>query len=501
MSVTYAILQAELTSSLRKNVQTLQKRIGGTFFIFFIGLIFSFACIRLIKFVIDNPELFPEGSTGGYGTILLIFFALFTLRTAGITYRKIIKSRRMDLHLVQPITPRQIMLGMFYSILVPNFLLSAFILAVFYIGNIVTNTGIVLTNQFLILYFLFSVLSVLSGYIFSIAGALHPFTRKFTFLMILSPILMVLMLVANESHLYPNPAIAVCLICLFVLSLFFYFMDVLFIEALEAYKIHSSSHKGTVRILQFKWLNSLIGARASSICSKEVISSIRERDVLSSAFSTFSIAFILIFWWFKVGLPNESIGENIPLTLYYPGMLAMCLYIGALLQCTMLGSTILGVEGKRLWIMKSNPVESVLIMKGKAAALIMMALPGLILIWLPICILAQFPPKVTLFFGECLVILLFCNTGLGIWSGTAFANFDEGDRGNPDILVQFMLMGTSAFFSAIVLTIPGIFMLWNHDAGLIAGLIFIIIANVILVVGIRSAASAYRTIFIDSYGV
>ena len=64
-----------------------------------------------------------------------------------------------------------------------------------------------------------------------------------------------------------------------------------------------------------------------------------------------------------------------------------------------------------------------------------------------------------------------------------------------------MLMGTSAFFSAIVLTIPGIFMLWNHNAGLIAGLIFIIIANVILVVGIRSAASAYRTIFIDSYGV
>jgi hypothetical protein len=167
----------------------------------------------------------------------------------------------------------------------------------------------------------------------------------------------------------------------------------------------------------------------------------------------------------------------------------------------MLGSTILGVEGKRLWIMKSNPVESVLIMKGKAAALIMMALPGLILIWLPICILAQFPLKVTLFFGVCLVILLFCNTGLGIWSGAAFANFDEGDRGNPDILVQFMLMGTSALFSVIVLTIPGIFMLWDHNFGLIAGLIFLVIAFGLLMAGIRSAASAYRTIFVDSYGV
>ena len=64
-----------------------------------------------------------------------------------------------------------------------------------------------------------------------------------------------------------------------------------------------------------------------------------------------------------------------------------------------------------------------------------------------------------------------------------------------------MLMGTSALFSAIVLTIPGTFMLWNHDVGLITGLIFSVISFGILLAGIRSAASAYRSIFIDSYGV
>ena len=277
-------------------------------------------------------------------------------------------------------------------------------------------------------------------------------------------------------------------------------MDTIFLEALESYKVNSSSHKNTVRILQFRWLSSILGNRASSVCSKEVISSIRERDVLSSAFSTFSLAFILVFWWFKVGFPSEPIGD-LPPKLYYPGMLAISLYMGALLQCTMLGSTILGVEGKRLWIMKSNPVESILIMKGKAAALIMMALPGLIAIWLPICILAQFPAKVTIFFGECLLILLFCNTGLGIWAGSAFANFDESDRGNPDILVQFMLMGTSALFSSIILVLPGTVMLWDHNIGLIAGLIFVVVAFGIMFAGIRAAASAYRHIFVDSYGV
>ena len=64
-----------------------------------------------------------------------------------------------------------------------------------------------------------------------------------------------------------------------------------------------------------------------------------------------------------------------------------------------------------------------------------------------------------------------------------------------------MLMGTSALVSIFVLMIPGILMLVNHNIGLIAGLIFIIMTFGIMLVGIRSSASAYRTIFIDSYGV
>ena len=500
MSAAYSIFEAEFKSFLRRNTQALSKRLFGTIIIALLGLLFSFACIRLVKFVIDNPELFPEGSNEGYGTILLIFFALFTLRSAGITYRRIIKSKRMELHLVQPISPRQIMFGMFLSILIPNMLLASLLFLVFYTGNVVTNSNIDLSNEFLGLFFLFTILSALSGYMFSIVGALYPFSRKMTFLLTLSPILVVLMLVANGSHSYPNEALAITSICLLLLLIYFYNMDRIFIEALESYKIHSSSHKNPIRILQFKWLGSLLGTRVSSICSKEVISSIREKDVLSSAFSTFSIAFILVFWWFKMGIPSEPIGD-LPSSLYYPGMLAISMYMGALLQCTMLGSTILGVEGKRMWIMKSNPVESILIMKGKASALIMMALPGLIAIWLPICILAGFPLKVTLFFGECVLILLFCNTGLGIWAGSAFANFEESDRGNPDILVQFMLMGTSAFISSIILILPATVMLWNHDLGLFAGLIFSFVSFGILFAGIRAASSSYKSIFIDSYGV
>lgn len=499
MSISYAIFEAEFKSSIRRNVESLKKRFAATMLIVLLGMIFSFACIRLVKFVIDNPELFPEGSNEGYGTILVVFFALFTLRSAGATYRKIIKSKTMDMHLVQPIRARQIMNGMLLSIVIPSLFLSASLLLIFVIGNYVTNTNIFLPQDFLILLLIFSILSPMCGFMFSIIGSLHPFSRKVKFLVTLSPLLIILMFIANASHTAPNMAIGISSASLLVLIIFFYNMDKIFVEAIESHKTNSSSHKNPFRILQFKWLEPAFGVRVSSICSKEVTSSIRERDVLSSAFSTFSIAAILIFWWYKVGLPTEPVGD-LPPKLYYPGMLAISMYLGALLQCTMLGSTILGVEGKRLWIMKSNPIESVLIMKGKAVALLIMALPGLLAIWLPICILAQFPLKVTLFFGECLLILIFCNTGLGIWSGSAFANFDESDRGNPDILVQFMLMGNSALFSSILLILPATVMLWNHNIGLFAGLIFVVVSYGIFVAGIRASASAYRSIFIDSYG-
>ena len=120
-------------------------------------------------------------------------------------------------------------------------------------------------------------------------------------------------------------AIGISSASLLVLIIYFYNMDKIFVEALESHKTNSSSHKNPFRILQFKWLEPVFGVRVSSICSKEVMSSIRERDVLSSAFSTFSIAALLIFWWYKVGLPTEPVGD-LPPKLYYPGMLAISMY-------------------------------------------------------------------------------------------------------------------------------------------------------------------------------
>ena len=242
MSITYAIFEAEFRSSIRRNLESIKKRFVATVLIGLLGLIFSFACIRLVKFVIDNPDLFPEGSNEGYGTILVIFFALFTLRSAGHTYRRIIKSKIMDMHLVQPIHARLIMNGMLWSIVVPNFLLSVSLLVVFVAGNYVTNTNIIIPTDFLILFLLFAILSPICGFLFSIVGSLHPFSRKMKFLLTLSPLLIILMFIANISHTAPSLSIGITVSSMIVMMIFCYNMDKIFVEALESHKVNSSSH-------------------------------------------------------------------------------------------------------------------------------------------------------------------------------------------------------------------------------------------------------------------
>ena len=63
-----------------------------------------------------------------------------------------------------------------------------------------------------------------------------------------------------------------------------------------------------------------------------------------------------------------------------------------------------------------------------------------------------------------------------------------------------MLMGTSALFSSIMLILPATVMMWNHNIGLVAGGIFVFLSYAVMIAGIRASASAYRSIFIDSYG-
>jgi len=313
------------------------------------------------------------------------------------------------------------------------------------------------------------------------------------------------MYLANYAHAEPALVQQVSAGALLLLLGYLWFADNLYLDAVAAQRLVTGSTLKW-RVMELRWLRRLVGRRVAAVARKELTSAIRERDFVASTLSTISISAILLFWYFRTGIPAEAVGDLAP-HHYYPGLLALSLYMAALLQCTLVGTALVGLEGPRLWVLKTLPVEARTVMAGKGLALLLLALPGLVLVWLPLPLAAGFPWQVTLFFGEIAVALAFANAGLGLWAGTVFASFDEQDRGNPDVLTQFMLIGASAFMSALLAVFPATAMVMyglpdgtRYALGLAMGALFALAGYGIYRFSVRSASDAYRTIWIDSYG-
>ena len=466
-----------------------------------LALVMTFILLRIVAFVAASPEQFPDE---GYGTVLLLLFVLLLLRSAGMTQRHALRARQVDLHFAQPVRPRSVMLGQFGAVALSALTLVAAGVAIGMLVLAAASIPLTIPPELWPLLVLYALLAPLCGFLFSLLGGLQPFSRKLRYLATLAPLLALLMYLANYAHAEPALVQQVSAGALLLLLGYLWLADSLYLDAVAAQRLATGSTLKW-RVMELRWLRRLVGRRVAAVARKELTSAIRERDFVASTLSTISISAILLFWYFRTGVPAEAVGELAP-HHYYPGLLALSLYMAALLQCTLVGAALLGIEGRRLWVLKGLPVDSRTVMHGKGLGLLL-ALPGIVLVWLPLPLAAHFPWQVTLFFGEIAIALTLANAGLGLWAGAAFASFDEHDRGNPDVLTQFMLIGASAFMSALLALLPAAVMLMydlpdgtRYGLGLVAGALFALCGYGIYRLGVRSAADAYRTIWIDSYG-
>ena len=497
-----AICRAELRSGWRRFAHSVGRRPLATAVMGALALLMVLVGVRIIAFVAMRPEQFPDE---GYGTILLLLFVLLLLRSAGMTQRHALRAREVDLYLTQPVATRSVMLGQFGAVALGATALVALGVALSLLVRWGAGIPLVIPAVFWTLLALFALLAPLCGFLFSVLGNLQPMSRKLRYLATLAPLLMLLMYLASYAHTAPALVQQVSAAALLLLLGYLWLADGLYLDAVAAQRLAT----GTTlkwRVMELRWLRRLVGRRVAAVARKEITSAIRERDFLTATLSTLSISAILIFWYYQTGIPSEEVGDLAP-HHYYPGLLALALYMAALLQCTLVGAALLGIEGRRLWVLKGLPVDSRTVMQGKGLGLLLLALPGIVLVWLPLPLAAGFPWQVTLFFGEIAIALTLANAGLGLWAGAAFASFDEHDRGNPDVLTQFMLIGASAFMSALLVLLPAAVMLMyslpdgtRYGLGLVAGALFALCGYGIYRLGVRSAADVYRTIWIDSYG-
>jgi len=244
-------------------------------------------------------------------------------------------------------------------------------------------------------------------------------------------------------------------------------------------------------------LGPVLNRQEMLLTKKEMIILIRERDAIATMATSVFLAISLVVLYQAIG-PHSEI--NSPGAMFiYPFVLGFSLFLGATLQCGLIGLASIGLEGRRLWIMKSLPIPGISVLKGKATTILILALPFVVLIVFPISIVESFPLTLVAFFSIEAVVLVIAFTGIGIYSGAKFPNFDESLRNMPDLMSQFVIISLCGLVACILLGIPAGLMLVRHEVGLIASIVAVGWATVVLIFCLDRGERAFDEIGADRF--
>jgi len=513
------ILKADLLTSYRifidrtfkKNIHTIQlgkKKIhyryprGMTIFFLIVSLMAINLTITISEFLstqdLTEPHILIEG-----GTFAIFLFMIIFLRVMLYTYRKVLKANELHYIFSIPLNLRKIILSKFLAnfIYIMTQILTGFILfiIIMYLHGI--NTWIPPAYIFEGVLLIFLACSL--GFTIPIFMQVKPFYKKLGYLTAFG-----LIIAAISIPIRYTPSSIRGLEYLGLLSLVtgLSFILVLVSESILLDAWVSQISKPMKYILKRRDAAAFgeseageryIGEKEIIIAKKDIIFFIREKDVLSTIVA--SIALLLVmFGLFNMIGPHGNI-DNEYSKYIYPMIIGLALFLGAVLQCSLIGLASISMEGKPFWILKSLPINGSTVLKGKSLAILTLAFPTVILIPIPLTILDGFPIIIGIFFIIEAFVLVIAFTGVGIWSGSKLPNFDETMRNMPDLMSQFSITFVSGFISLFLLGIPSAVLTVNHIAGLIASLVACGWSFVIFLWCLNQGQKAYDEIGSDQY--
>jgi len=227
--------------------------------------------------------------------------------------------------------------------------------------------------------------------------------------------------------------------------------------------IQKATRTGSGRL--FRRLTAQMDPGARELFRKEMVINISRKEVGGTMFTIIGLAFVLAYLRGRMDDPTALAAPFRGFIL--PLLVCIGLYIASVLQYAMLGLSSLGKEGKNFWILKHLPVRSERVFQAKAGALLVFTPVIVFSIALPLPILAGMGLDWIAFFVLAALALAFAFTGVGIWSGTVYPNFDEGTRGTPDVMTMYLIMMACLFFGGLIVGMPGLVMHYDRVIGVL----------------------------------
>jgi hypothetical protein len=495
----YHILKADLTTSYRVLIDRIKKHKFTTIFFIFIAI----AGTRLVVYFGVYLENLEQGEDPLYierWVFSIIYFAFIFGKVGLYTYRKVLKEREMLTIFSQPINMHQITMGKFLA----NFVyISSLLIVGFFLiyGWIIFELGFVgISIDILAEGVLLGVLGLALGFTLPVFLQLQPWYRKAFYLFTNAMIIGIISIPVRFFYPRDLTFFSILIISTLVsLGLVFYSSRFL----IEAWTAQLSKPLSQLLSDDYDRLNvettseKIIPKNAWLIAKKEIILLIREKDAIVTMVAALflTIASVAIYYYYgPEGLTGSTMGRFL-----YPGILAVFLFLGALMISALIGLAMISVEGRAFYIIKSLPITNINVLKGKSIALLIIGFPVIMPMTVVLPIIARFPIWVT-FFYVCLgIVLIISFTGIGIWGATRFPNFDPTARNMPDLISQFFIMSVCIICTLFLAVIPAYFMTQYYLVGLVAILIAIGWAITIFILALDRCVVGYDEIGSDFY--
>ncbi len=471
----YEIYAKDSISTYRVMRKRVSKHPFMTLWFILLMLAFAWMVLSMYEFSMLQGEegIFTDIEPN---TVLLIIFFIFLAKSVADTTRRVAQNKSLVFFLSQPIKHRSVLFGKFFSEMVFNLLILETIMGVMTLVIVVFDINIAGDIWYICYAFIFCILGTSLGFSFSIFNTLRPFRRRFVVMASEIPFfLLVYSITTNYYDALIGWPFALVLLLLAVSSLLLLFVcQKIF---LDAWTFGISANEGAKKSVYDIFARAplvpkrFMDERLRALVRRELAEKVRSGAIWGTVITVIAITYGTMYAMdtlADVDLLQMSVGKYV-----YPLLVGMGIFAVSTLEPGISSLSSIGKEGKNLWILKTVPFKGSIVAKSKALSNI--AISPMIVFGTALfsAYYMSYHTKIELVNYNFLEIvffsalgaqtMIFLFVGLGTWFGVKYPNFDESNKGNPDIMTMYIFAMGCLFLGVLYLSAPFYLMIKNYN--------------------------------------
>ncbi|MFO8109562.1 MAG: hypothetical protein R6U17_03430 [Thermoplasmata archaeon] len=460
--------------------------------VWFFGLLVAGIWMTLIVIVLiaamDEPFIEPTKRD-----ILFSLFFILMAKASAEASEDTVKNKSLKYYFAAPVRSFELMMARILKVLWYNLALVAVVMSIVVLIIRVQNLALPAGSMFFIILYALIILAPLAGFNIAIFSHQEDLKTK-------------VMLVASYGQLMGllwfvlHPSIGPWIQLLFITILIIYSLAVSLVstsmvKGAWVAGTRSKDHK----VLRFHsrkdFLPSIIPYPIRKIAQGEILRRWRNRQIPATLGVTVLLSVGLLFIYRQLG-PNPDIGLDLG-KYFYPALIGITIYTAVVVHSVIPSLTLFSRDGNRLWALRTTPVDVQSIVWGKSSSSLLFTPLTCFILVLPVTLVLSYPAYFIIFAFTASFNMYFFFTGIGVLMGIFFPNFDESNRGSPDVMTMYISLMLCLIGAVFLLGPPTVIMETDRFLGLMACILSTDFAALLMVGMFRYSGKKYGGLEVD----